>query len=75
VIGERSLKIQVNGQTLYNVAKQQRLALSSALIVGLTLILIAHAPATPVVLGCVLVVLISIGRSLSNLRSAARGDR
>jgi hypothetical protein len=75
VIGERSLKIRVNGQTLYNVAKQQRLALSSALIVGLTLILIAHAPATPVVLGCVLVVLISIGRSLSNTKSTAREDR
>jgi hypothetical protein len=59
---------------LYDVAKQQRLVVSSALIVGLTLTLIAHAPATPVVLGCVLVVLISIGRSLSNIRSAARGD-
>jgi hypothetical protein len=65
----------VSVQTLYNVAKQQRLVVSSALIVGLTLTLIAHAPATPVVLGCVLVVLISIGRSLSNVKSAARGDR
>jgi hypothetical protein len=64
----------VNVQTLYNVAKQQRLVFSSALLVGLTLTLIAHAPATPVVLGCVLVVLISIGRSLSNLKSAPRGD-
>ena len=65
----------MNGQTLYNVVKQQRLVFSSALLVGLTLTLIAHAPATPVVLGCVLVVLISIGRSLSNTKSAARGDR
>jgi hypothetical protein len=64
----------VNGQTLYDVLKQQRLAFSSALIVGLTLTLIAHAPTAPVVLGCVLVVLISIGRSLSNLKSAPRGD-
>jgi hypothetical protein len=65
----------VNGQTLYNVLKQQRLAFSSALIVGMTLTLIAHAPATPVVLGCVLVVLISIGRSLSNIKSKAPEDR
>jgi hypothetical protein len=65
----------VNGQILYNVLKQQRLAFSSAVIVGMTLTLIAHAPATPVVLGCVLVLLISIGRSLSNLKSAAREDR
>lgn len=72
MIGERST---VNGQTLYNVVKQQRLVFSSALLVGLTLTLIAHAPATPVVLGCVLVVLISIGRSLSNVKSTARGGR
>ncbi|MBZ5599671.1 MAG: hypothetical protein LAN83_15275 [Acidobacteriia bacterium] len=65
----------MNGQTLYNVVKQQRLVFSSALLVGLTLTLIAHAPATPVVLGCVLVVLISIGRSLSNVKSTARGGR
>ncbi|HVO80442.1 MAG TPA: hypothetical protein VMT28_06915 [Terriglobales bacterium] len=65
----------MNGQILYNVLKQQRLAFSSAVIVGMTLTLIAHAPATPVVLGCVLVLLISIGRSLSNLKSAAREDR
>ena len=65
----------MNGQTLYNVLKQQRLAFSSAVIVGMTLTLIAHAPAMPVVLGCVLVVLISIGRSLANAKSTARGDR
>jgi hypothetical protein len=65
----------VSVQTLYNVAKQQRLVVSSALIVGLTLTLIAHAPAAPVVLGCVLVVLLSIGRSLSNIKSAVREDR
>jgi hypothetical protein len=55
----------VNGSTLYCVLKQQRLAWSSALIVGMTLTLIAHAPVMPVVAGCVLVMLSSLVRSLA----------
>lgn len=53
----------MNRSTLYCVLKQQRLAWSSALIVGMTLTLIAHAPVIPVVAGCILVMLSSLVRS------------
>jgi hypothetical protein len=35
--------------------KQQRLMLSSAIIVGLALILLGHAPIVPTLLGCLIV--------------------
>ncbi|HKU27418.1 MAG TPA: hypothetical protein VJQ54_18245 [Candidatus Sulfotelmatobacter sp.] len=59
----------MNGSTLYCVLKQQRLAWSSALIVGLTLTLIAHAPVMAVVAGCVIVMLSSLVRSITKPKS------
>jgi len=45
--------------------KQERLARSSAVIVGLILIMVVHAPVLPVVTGCVLALGFSVIRSLS----------
>jgi hypothetical protein len=47
------------------ILKQERLARSSAVIVGLILITVVHAPILPVVVGCVLALGISVIRSLS----------
>ena len=38
----------------FEILKQQRLAQSSAVIVGLILIMVVHAPILPVVVGCAL---------------------
>lgn len=62
----------MNRSTLYRVLKQQRLAWSSALIVGMTLTLIAHAPVMPVVAGCVLVMVSSLIRSLARPKVAGQ---
>jgi hypothetical protein len=51
------------------ILKQQRMALSCALVVGLVLILLIHAPVLPVVLGCLLASGLAIYRSTT--RSAA----
>lgn len=50
----------------FRVLKQQRMALSCALIVGLVLVLLMHAPVLPVVLGCVLASGLAIYRSVTN---------
>ena len=55
------------------VLKQQRMALSCALIVGLVLVLVMHAPVLPVVLGCVLASGLAIYRSTTN--TSARGGQ
>jgi hypothetical protein len=55
------------------VLKQQRMALSCAVIVGLVLVLLMHAPVLPVVLGCVLASGLAIYRSMAN--SSAKGGR
>jgi hypothetical protein len=47
------------------ILKQERLARSSAVIVGLILIMVVHAPVLPVVAGCVLALGISVIRSVS----------
>ncbi|HVZ60885.1 MAG TPA: hypothetical protein VG892_08890 [Terriglobales bacterium] len=52
---------------------QQRLILSSALIVALVLILIVGAPIVPIVVGCVAVVLISVFRTRSGKKPSTRG--
>jgi hypothetical protein len=41
-------------QTVIEVAKQHRLAWSSAIVVGLFLTVYGHAPVLPVVAGCIL---------------------
>jgi hypothetical protein len=45
------------------ILKQQRMALSCALVVGLVLVLLIHAPVLPVVLGCLLASGLAIYRS------------
>jgi protein-S-isoprenylcysteine O-methyltransferase Ste14 len=54
-------------QTAYAIAKQQRLAWSCAIIVGLFLVLVGHAPALPVLMGCVLAVAFAVLRSWSRV--------
>ena len=49
------------------------MALSCALIVGLVLVLLMHAPVLPVLLGCVLASGLAIFRSVA--KSSARGGR
>jgi hypothetical protein len=63
-------------EKLYAAIRQQRLAWSSAIVVGFTLVLLADAPVLPVVGGCVIVVAVSILRSWSNLKpkAMARGN-
>jgi hypothetical protein len=47
------------------ILREERLTRSSAVIVGLILIMVVHAPILPVVMGCVLALGISVIRSLS----------
>lgn len=57
--------------------KQQRLAQSSAVIVGLILIMVAHAPVWPVIAGCALAMGILVLRGLhrSTKHLPIRGPR
>ena len=61
----------------YEVVKQQRLAQSSAVIVGLILVTVAHAPIVPVVVGSVLAmgIIVLRGLSRSTKNSPARPGR
>lgn len=54
-------------QTAWAVLKQQRLAWSCAIIVGLFLVLVGHAPTLPVVTGCILAVALAVLRSWPRL--------
>lgn len=49
--------------TLFETFKKQRMAWSWAVVVGLFLIVVAHAPIVPVIVGCVLAVAISVLRA------------
>jgi hypothetical protein len=49
----------------FEILKQQRLAQSSAVIVGLVLITVVHAPIVPVIAGCLLAMGILVLRGLS----------
>lgn len=62
--------------TLYDIAKQQRLLWISAVLVALTLVLIAHAPVLPVVGGCVFAFIMVALKSWpgSGKRPWQRGD-
>jgi hypothetical protein len=53
-------------ETLLETVKKQRLAWSWAVIVGLFLVLLGHAPVLPVIAGCALAI------AISTLRSASR---
>jgi hypothetical protein len=59
------------------ILKQERLARSSAVIVGLILVLVAHAPIFPVVAGCALAmgIIVLRGLSRSTRNSQARAGR
>jgi hypothetical protein len=64
--------------TLLEILKKQRMAWSWAVIVGLFLILLGHAPVLPVIAGCALAIAISMLRSVprSQVRPVrARGGR
>ena len=58
--------------TIITIFKQQRMVLSCALIVGLVLVLLVHAPVLPVVAGCVLASALIIYRSVA---SSTKGSR
>jgi hypothetical protein len=49
--------------TLLDVLKKERLAWSWAVIIGLFLIVLAHAPVIPIIAGCFLAVGISVLRA------------
>ncbi len=49
--------------TLLETLKKQRMAWSWAVIIGLFLILLGHAPVFPVIAGCALAIAISTSRS------------
>lgn len=61
----------------YEILKQERLARSSAVIVGLILVLVGHAPILPVVVGCVLAlgIIVLRGSSRRTKNAPARGGR
>ncbi len=59
--------------TLLETMKKQRLAWSWAVVVGLFLVLLGHAPVFPVIAGCALAIAISTLRSAS--RSQPRDGR
>jgi len=52
-------------QTVWEVAKQQRMAWSCAILVGLFLTVFGRAPVLPVVAGCFLAIGIAVMRALS----------
>ena len=54
--------------TDFEITKQQRLAFGAALIVGVLLIFVGHAPVLPVIAGCVLTFAVSVFRSWSRNR-------
>jgi hypothetical protein len=61
--------------TLLDVLKKQRLAWSWAVIIGLFLIVLGHAPVLPIIAGCLLAVGISVLRAWPQRigKSSARG--
>jgi hypothetical protein len=64
--------------TVLEILKKQRMAWSWAVIVGLFLILLGHAPVLPAIAGCALAIAISMLRSVprSQVRPVrARGGR
>lgn len=53
-------------ETVLRVMKQQRMVWSAAILVGLVLVLVAHAPVIPVIVGCFLALVITALRSISS---------
>jgi hypothetical protein len=63
--------------TLLETLKKQRLAWSWAVVVGLFLVVVGHAPILPVIAGCLLAVGISLLRAWPSVspKTAVRGTR
>jgi hypothetical protein len=63
--------------TLLETLKKQRLAWSWAVVIGLFLVVIGHAPILPVIAGCLLAVGISVMRAWPRVtaKAAVRGSR
>jgi hypothetical protein len=63
--------------TLLGTMKKQRLAWSWAVVVGLFLVVVGHAPVLPVIAGCALAIAISTLRASTRQpgRIRLRGDR
>ena len=59
-------------QTVFAVAKQQRVAWSCAILVGLLLTMYGHAPVLPVVAGCLLGIGFAVLRAWPNAVSRGR---
>jgi hypothetical protein len=53
----------ISFQSISDVVKKQRLVWSWAVIMGLFLVVVAHAPIFPVIVGCVLAILVTTLRS------------
>jgi len=64
-------------EMLLGILKKQRMAWSWAVIIGLFLIVVGHAPILPVIAGCSLAVGISVLRAWPSVRPkvAVRGTR
>jgi uncharacterized membrane protein len=60
-------------RTVFEAAKQQRLARSCAVLVGLFLTVYGHAPVLPVAGGCILAIGIAVLRAWHG--TAARGSK
>ena len=63
--------------TLLETLKKQRLAWSWAVVIGLFLVVVGHAPIFPVIAGCLLAVGISVMRAWPRVsaKAAVRGTR
>jgi hypothetical protein len=63
--------------TLLETLKKQRLAWSWAVVVGLFLVVVGHAPILSVIAGCLLAVGISVMRAWPRIsaKAAVRGTR
>jgi len=63
--------------TFLETLKKQRLAWSWAVVVGLFLVVVGHAPVLPVIAGCLLAVGISVMRAWPRIstKAAVRGAR
>ena len=59
-------------RTVWEAAKRQRLAWSCAIVVGLFLIVIGHAPILPVIGGCIFAIAFAVLRAWP---SPARGGK
>ena len=58
-------------EAAFRMLSQQRIALSCALLVGLVLVLLVHAPLIPVALGCLFASGLAIFRSIQRSRVIA----